>query len=66
MIITSMALGAAVVLVAGAQLAKHRNDNPHFPIAIGLGLTILVPTFLIAFVLELIVLCSWNPLIWME
>ncbi len=66
MIITSMTLGAAVVLVAGAQLAKHRTDNRHFPIAIGLGLTILVPTFLIVLVLELIVLCTWNPLIWME
>jgi hypothetical protein len=65
MIITSMTLGTAVVLVVGAKLAKHRYDNPHLPLAIGLGLTILIPTFLIAFVLELIVLCTWNPLIWM-
>jgi len=66
MIITSMTLGAAAVLIVGAQLAKHRNDNPHFPIMIGLGLTVLAPTLLIAFVVELILLCNWNPLIWME
>lgn len=61
-----MTLGAAVVLMAGSQLAKHRNDNPHFPFVIGLGLALLAPTFLFAFVVELILLCNWNPLIWME
>ena len=66
MIMTSMTLVAAAVLIVGAQLARHRNDNPHFPFVIGLGLTLLAPTFLIVFVVELILLCNWNPLIWME
>jgi len=47
-------------------LAKHRNKIPHFPIWVGLGLTILIPSVLIIFIIEWMSLCSWNPLIWME
>jgi hypothetical protein len=66
MILTTMTLGAAVALVGGAQLLKHRKDIPHFPLVIGFALTILIPSVLFIFVVEWMALCSWNPLIWME
>jgi len=66
MILTSLTLGTAVVLVAGAKLAQSRNNNPRIPFLIGLGLAFLAPTLLISFVMEWILLCAWNPLIWME
>ena len=66
MILTSLTLGAAVALAGGAQLLKHRKDIPHFPLVIGFGLTILVPSVLVVLVVEWMALCSWNPLIWME
>ncbi|NBR70552.1 MAG: hypothetical protein EBQ51_07870 [Verrucomicrobia bacterium] len=66
MILTTMTLGAVATLAAAAQLAKHRNKIPHFPIWVGLGLTILIPSVLIIFIIEWMSLCSWNPLIWME
>ncbi len=66
MILTSMTLGAVAALAGGAQLVKHRKDIPHFPIVVGLGLTILIPSAIILLVFEWMALCSWNPLIWME
>ncbi len=66
MILTSLTLGAVVALAGGAQLIKHRQDIPHFPIVVGLGLTILIPSAIILLVIEWIALCTWNPLIWME
>jgi uncharacterized membrane protein len=66
MILTSMTLGAVAVLAGGAQLAKHRKDIPHFPMWVGFGLTVLIPSVLILFVIEWMALCAWNPLIWME
>ena len=66
MILTTMTLGAAAALVAGAQLTKHRKDIPNFAVWVGLGLTILIPSALILLVIEVIALFSWNPLIWME
>ena len=66
MILTSLTLGAAVALAGGAQLLKHRKDIPHFPLVIGFGLTILVPSVLFVLVVEWMALCSWNPLNWME
>jgi hypothetical protein len=66
MILTSMTLGAVAVLAGGSQLVRHRKDIPHFPIVIGLGLTILIPSAIILLVIEWMALCSWNPLIWME
>jgi len=33
---------------------------------VGFGLTVLIPSVLILFVIEWMALCAWNPLIWME
>ena len=51
--------------VAG-QVAKHRVQDPRLPFAIGLAMTLLAPTFLMALVVEIILLFTWNPLNWME
>ena len=51
--------------VAG-QVAKHRISDPRFPFWVGLALTLIAPTFLMALVVETILLFTWNPLVWME
>jgi hypothetical protein len=66
MIITGATLTASVVLAVGAHFYKEQSKNPRFPFFAGLGLSILIPTVLMALVLELITLFAWNPLVWME
>jgi len=66
MIITGATLTAGVVLAVGSHLYKNQAKNPNFPLIAGLGLSLLVPTLLMALVLELIALFAWNPLVWME
>ena len=59
-----MALGIAVAV--GAQVAKRRTQDPRLPLVVGLALTLIIPTFLIVLVFEIILLFTWNPLNWME
>ncbi|PAW69926.1 MAG: hypothetical protein B9S30_03735 [Verrucomicrobiia bacterium Tous-C5FEB] len=66
MVLTAMTLGAVGTVAVAAQLFKHRKDIPHFPLWVGFGLTVLIPSVLIVFVIELMALFAWNPLIWME
>jgi hypothetical protein len=66
MILTGATLTAGVVLAVGAHFYKEHAKNPKFPFFAGLGLSLLIPTFLMALVLELITLLAWNPLVWME
>ncbi|KRO62847.1 MAG: hypothetical protein ABR82_03910 [Verrucomicrobia subdivision 6 bacterium BACL9 MAG-120507-bin52] len=66
MVLTAMTLGAVGTVAVVAQLLKHRKNIPHFPLWVGFGLTILIPSVLIVFVIELMALFAWNPLIWME
>lgn len=66
MILTTLTLGAVAILAGGAQLVKHRQDIPNFPMVVGLGLTVLIPTAIFLLVVEWMALCTWNPLTWME
>ena len=66
MLITGATLTAGVVLAVGARLYGGQSTNPRFPFLVGLGLSLLLPTFLMALVIELIALFAWNPLVWME
>ncbi|NCY21374.1 hypothetical protein EBX31_05385 [bacterium] len=66
MIITGATLTAGVVLTVGAHFYKAHAKNPHFPFWVGMGLSLLIPTFLMAMVFELIMLLAWNPLVWLE
>lgn len=66
MIITGSILTLGVAVSVAGQLAKHRIRDPRFPFWVGLALTLLAPTLLIALAVETILLFTWNPLIWME
>ena len=66
MVITGATLTAGVALAVGTQLYKTQAKNPKFPFLAGLGLSLIIPTFLMALVFELIMLFAWNPLVWME
>lgn len=66
MIITGATLTAGVVLAVGSHFYKSHAQDPKFSFLAGLGLSVLFPTFLMALVLELIALFTWNPLVWME
>lgn len=66
MVITASVLTLGVAVAIGGQVAKHRIQDPRLPFAVGLALTLIAPTFLMALVVEVILLFTWNPLIWME
>ncbi len=66
MVITGATLTAGVVLAVGSHFYKAHAQSPKFPFLAGLGLSVLIPTFLMALVIELIALFAWNPLVWME
>ena len=66
MIMTGATLTAGVLVAVGAHFYQAHAQNPKFPFWAGLGLSVIIPTFLMALVLELIALFAWNPLVWME
>jgi hypothetical protein len=66
MIIAGSILALGVAVAVAGQVAKHQIQDPRLPLAVGLALTLLAPTFLMALVVETILLFTWNPLIWME
>ena len=66
MVVTASLLTLGIAVTAASQVAKHRVQDPRLPFWIGLVLTMIVPTLLMALVVETILLFTWNPLIWME
>lgn len=66
MVVTGSVLALGITVALVGQAAKHRIQDPRLPFAIGLVLTLIAPTFIMALVLEIILLFSWNPLSWME
>lgn len=66
MLITASVLTLGLAVTVAGQVAKQRIRDPRLPMAVGLVLTLLAPTFLIALVVEVILLFTWNPLNWME
>lgn len=66
MVVTASVLTLGVTVAVAGQIAKHRIQDPRFPFLVGLALTLIAPTFLMALVMETILLFTWNPLIWME
>ena len=66
MVITGSILALGVAVAVAGQVAKSRIQDPRFPFWVGLALTLIAPTFLMALVVETILLFTWNPLVWME
>ena len=66
MIVTASVLAVGITVAVAGQVAKHRVQDPRLPFAIGLAMTLLAPTFLMALVVEIILMFTWNPLNWME
>ena len=66
MVITASVLALGVAVGVAGKLAKHRVPDPRLPFWVGLALTLIAPTFLMALVVETILLFTWNPLVWME
>jgi hypothetical protein len=66
MVVTASILTLGVAVAVAGQVAKHRIKDPRLPFAVGLALTLIAPTFLMALVVEVILLFTWNPLNWME
>ena len=66
MVVTASVLTLGIAVAVGGQVAKHRISDPRFPFWVGLALTLVAPTFLMALVVETILLFTWNPLVWME
>lgn len=66
MIVTGSILTLGIAVTVAGQVAKNQIRDPRFPFWVGLALTLIAPTFLMALVVETILLFSWNPLIWME
>ncbi|NBT90201.1 MAG: hypothetical protein EBT50_05120 [Verrucomicrobia bacterium] len=66
MIVTASVLTVGIAVTLAGQVARHRVQDPRLPFAVGLALTLLAPTFLMALVVEVILLFTWNPLNWME
>ena len=52
--------------MVGSHFYKAHAQSPKFPFLAGLALSVLIPTFLMALVIELIGLFAWNPLVWLE
>lgn len=66
MVITGSVLALGIVVTVAGQVAKHRIQDPRFPFWVGLALSLIAPTLLMALVMETILIFTWNPLIWME
>lgn len=66
MVITGSILALGIAITVAGQVAKHRIQDPRLPFWLGLALTLIAPTFLMALVVETILLFTWNPLNWME
>jgi len=66
MVITGSILTLGVAVAVGGHLAKHRIRDPRFPFWVGLVLTLMAPALLMALVIEVILIFTWNPLVWME
>lgn len=66
MVITGSILALGIAITVAGQVAKHRIQDPRLPFWVGLALTLIAPTFLMALVVETILLLTWNPLNWME
>ena len=66
MVITGSILALGIGVAVAGQVAKHRIKDPRLPFWVGLALTLIVPTFLMALVIETILIFTWNPLEWME
>ena len=66
MVITASVLTLGVAVAVAGQVTKHRIQDRRLPFAVGLALTLIAPTFLMVLVVEVILLFTWNPLIWME
>ncbi|MBM4455484.1 MAG: hypothetical protein FJ411_03740 [Verrucomicrobia bacterium] len=66
MVVTGSILALGIAVAVGAQVAKRRTQDPRLPLVVGLALTLIIPTFLIVLVFEIILLFTWNPLNWME
>lgn len=66
MVITGSILALGIAITVAGQVAKHRIQDPRLPFWLGLALTLIAPTFLMALVVETILLLTWNPLNWME
>jgi len=66
MVLTTSILTLGVAVAVAGRVAKHRIKDPRLPLAVGVALTLIVPTVLMALVVEVILLFTWNPLNWME
>ncbi|NBQ64406.1 MAG: hypothetical protein EBZ83_01355 [Verrucomicrobia bacterium] len=66
MVVTLSVLSLGVAVTVAGQVAKNRIRDPRIPFWVGLSLTLLAPAFLMALVVETILLLTWNPLEWME
>ena len=66
MVVSASILAAGLTVAVAGRVVKHRIQDPRLPFAVGLALTLIAPTFLMALVVEVILLFTWNPLNWME
>ncbi len=66
MVVTTSILAVGIAVAVAGRAVKHRTQDPRLPFWIGLALTLIAPTFLMALVMETVLLFTWNPLIWME
>jgi len=66
MVITASVLTVGVAVAVAARVSKQKIKNPRLPFLLGLALALIAPTFLMALVVETVLLLTWNPLIWME
>lgn len=66
MVITGSVLALGVAVAVAGRVANQRFQDPRLPLIVGLVLTLIAPTFLMALVMETILLFTWNPLNWME
>jgi len=66
MIVTGSVLTLGVAVAVASRVLKQRVQDPRLPLFVGFALALIAPTFLMALVVETILLFTWNPLIWME
>ncbi|NBS54083.1 hypothetical protein EBT23_00680 [bacterium] len=66
MVVTASVLTLGVIVTVASQVTKKQISDPRIPFWVGLALTLIAPTFLMALVVETILLFTWNPLVWME
>ena len=66
MVITASVLTIGIAVTIGSHIARHRMQDSRVPFWVGLVLSVVGPTFLMALVMETILLFTWNPLVWME